>query len=81
MEGSEVKKKPVSKAPIDCTYNQLYKIKWDGSQTQNFWIIIDANDITIAKQKSGEDLTQKISIPISTMRRFINFLTTPQELK
>ena len=76
----KIAKRPKEKAPIDCTFSELLRIKRDNLAVGDFWVVTDSYEVTFAQQKLGESPTQKITIPIKTLRRLVKFLTTPAAL-
>ncbi len=69
---------PRSRAPIDCSFDQLCKLDRDNKAFGDFWVIVDGEEVTIHDQPEFQDAKQSITIPKATMRRIIKFLTEPR---
>ena len=68
-------------SPKDCkTMDDVCSIRTDNAQTTGYWIISDCYQVTITKQKSGEDSTEKITIPKKDFNKFVKWYITPQKV-
>lgn len=65
-------------SPIEATDDELACIKTSNQDFGGFWCLTDGYTVTIAKQKLGEPSTEKVNVPIKTMREIVEFLTTTQ---
>jgi len=67
-----------TRAPIDCSCDQICKMRRDNVESGEFWCQTNGDQITIAHQVTGERPQASITIPRAAMKRFVKFLTTPQ---
>ena len=60
------------------TTNKLCALKRDNLDRRGYWILVTENNVTICKQKRGEEPTQEISIPKSILNHFVHWYQTGQ---
>lgn len=70
-----------SKAPLDCNFDELCRIRMDNKDAGEFWTLVDGNDVTFAEQHKGQSSSAMVTMPIPVFRKLLKFLTTPQKLK
>lgn len=58
--------------------SKMLRLKSDNYSTKDFWILINNDSVVIAKQKDGEPLQAKITIPRSDFNRMIKWYLNPQ---
>lgn len=70
-------KRKVTKAPIDArTFEDICAMPRDNVEAEDFWMITDGYEVTIADQKSGAHPTQKISLPRDVFDAFVKWYVT-----
>lgn len=68
-------------SPMDAKNTDVVcKMESDNFNTKNFWIMSDAEFITIARQSNGEPLINKIDIPKKDFDRMVKWYTNNQKL-
>jgi len=73
--------KPDSKPPIDCTVEELCRMKYDHLDVVDFWIMpyAESKEVYIYQQNMGESPTQIIVIPTEKFRKMVKWITSPQK--
>lgn len=72
---------PAVASPLESnTNNKVCRLKTDNAATKDYWIITNGGNVTLCKQKSGEEAQGSITIPIKNFNRLIRWYVKPQKL-
>ena len=72
---------PAVASPIESiTWSSVCRLKSDSTDTKDYWMCIDGDEVCIAKQRSGESLIEKIKIPRKDFNRLVRWYVKPQTL-
>ena len=63
-------------SPRKARSDQFLKLNSDNKHTQNYWILLNEDYITIAKQTSGESCTQEILLKVKMLLNFNYMIDT-----
>lgn len=55
------------------TDEQMAQLKRDHLDTPDYWIVVDASAVTIAKQRLHEKATAEVQMPKAVFDRFVKF--------
>jgi hypothetical protein len=58
------------------TFKQICELPRDNVGTKDFWLTLGVGEVTIAKQKHGEQATEMITMPRSTFEKFVRWYQT-----
>ena len=62
------------------TFAQVLNLRRDTFTTDNGWILIQRNDVIIARQQSGYSVEAMVSLPKREFDKMVRFYLTPQRI-
>lgn len=71
----------VSRAPADCSEDQLCRIGRDNISVGDFSILTDSYRVWLSEQKIGESPKQGIEIPPAVFKKLAQWYFRPQRMK
>lgn len=63
------------------TYPQLLRLGRDNLSVGNYWIITDADTVSVTEQEPGKIAVSTVTVPRDTFNRLIRWYLRPQVIK
>lgn len=67
--------------PIDVkSHEQVLKLDRDNIESGDFWMILDYPFVVICEQPAGENIIQKMKIPVAIFNKFARWYVTGKKI-